>query len=264
VSTLEVTVLGCGSSSGSPAIGCHCPTCVSTDPRNRRSRTSALVRYQDQNFLIDTGPDLRSQALANGIEWLDAVLYTHPHADHLNGIDDLRAFCFQRQGPLPLYGNAFTLDNIRSRFAYALQPPSPVWDKPVLEAHVVSGPFLHQGIELIPVPMMHGPSWPCLGWRLGDMAWLTDLSRLPADSLSLLSGVRLLFIDCLRRTSYPSHLSVSEAFELAELIGAERSVLIHMTHELEFNALQAQCPPGVEVAYDGMRLQLDSPSAVRP
>ena len=255
--SLEVTVLGCGSSSGSPAIGCHCPTCMSSDPKNRRTRTSALVKVAGLCFLIDTGPDLRTQALAQGVEWLDAVLYTHPHADHLNGIDDLRAFCYQRKGPLPLYGNAFTLDNIRTRFGYALQPPSPVWDKPVLVPQIVTGPIQHQGVELIPVPLLHGPRWPCLGWRIGDMAWLTDLSDIPDTSLSLLSGIKLLFLDCLRSTPYPSHLSVEQAFSWAKRLGAERTVLIHMTHELEFNSLQAACPAQVEVGFDGLRISID-------
>lgn len=254
--SLEVTVLGCGSSSGTPAIGCHCPTCVSDDARNRRLRASACVRVGGQTFLIDTGPDLRTQALAHRLEWIDAVLYTHPHADHLNGIDDLRAFCYQRQGALPLYCNAFTLDNIRARFAYALAPPSPQWDKPVLVAHAVSAPFEHGGVTLTPVPLLHG-GWPCLGWRIGDMAWLTDLSQIPDASLALLRGVRLVFLDCLRTAPYPSHLSVAQSFDWARRIGAERTVLIHMTHELEFHALQALCPPQVEVGYDGMRIVLE-------
>jgi phosphoribosyl 1,2-cyclic phosphate phosphodiesterase len=256
VKPLEVIVLGCGSSSGTPAIGCRCAVCTSGDRRNRRSRTSAVVKVGGQTFLIDPGPDLRSQALDNAVASIDAVLYTHPHADHLNGIDDLRAFCYQRQGPLPLYGNSFTLDNIRARFGYALLPPSPVWDKPVLEPRQVDGELMHGDVRLVPVPLLHG-AWPCLGWRIGDMAWLTDLSEIPPSSLSLLQGVKLLFLDCLRSKPYPSHLDVDKSFAWARRIGAERTVLIHMTHELEFSALQAVCPPGVEVGYDGMRLSLD-------
>ena len=252
---LEVILLGCGSSSGTPAIGCRCLTCTSADPKNQRMRASAAVRVGGQTFLIDTGPDLRSQALKHGVDWIDAVLYTHPHADHLNGIDDLRAFCYKRQGPLPLYGNGFTLDNIRSRFGYALQPPSPQWDKPVLMPHAVHGPVVHGGIELIPVPMMHG-AWPCLGWRIGDVAWLTDLSMIPDESLTLLDGLKVLFLDCLRYKPYPSHLSVEQSFDWARRIGAERTVLIHMTHEIEYHTLQAICPPGVEVGYDGLRIEL--------
>jgi phosphoribosyl 1,2-cyclic phosphate phosphodiesterase len=248
---IEATVLGCGSSSGTPAIGCRCATCVSDDPRNRRRRASLAVRAQGLTFLIDTGPDLRAQALDNGIDWIDAVLYTHPHADHLNGIDDLRAFCYKRQGPLCLYGNDFTLDNIRRRFDYALLPPSRVWDKPVLTLHPVDAPFEHGGVRLTPVPLLHG-NWPCLGWRIGNMAWLTDLSDIPPESLPLLQGLDVLFLDCLRSTPYHSHLSVGQAFDWAARLGARRTVLIHMTHELEYHALQADCPAGVEVGYDGM------------
>ncbi|TDR81419.1 MBL fold metallo-hydrolase [Paludibacterium purpuratum] len=252
---VEVVLLGCGSSSGTPVIGCDCPTCRSDDPKNRRRRASLAIRSQGQTFLIDTGPDLRAQALEHGVDWLDAVLYTHPHADHLNGIDDLRAFCYRRKGALTLYGNAFTLKNIHSRFGYALHAPSSHWDKPVLSPVEVDRPFEHGGVLLTPLPLQHG-AWPCLGWRVGDMAWLTDLSTIPDTTLPLLSGVKLVFLDCLRHAPYHSHLSVEESLAWARRIGAERTVLIHMTHELEYHALQALCPPGVEVGYDGMRFQL--------
>ncbi|AXE29089.1 MBL fold metallo-hydrolase [Chromobacterium phragmitis] len=255
MSALEVTILGCGSSSGTPAIGCGCPTCQSDDVRNKRTRASAYVRVGELGFLIDTGPDLRQQALREGVRQLDAVLYTHPHADHLNGIDDLRAFCYLKKGPISLYGNEFTISNIRERFGYALLPPSKMWDKPVLLPETVSAPFLHQGVALTPIPLLHG-SWPCLGWRIGSMAWLTDLSKIPDDSLPLLEGLELLFLDCLNDDPYPSHLSVDEAFAWAERIGARRTVLIHMTHKLEYRALSERCPPGVEVGYDGWRATL--------
>ncbi|KMN76251.1 beta-lactamase [Chromobacterium sp. LK11] len=253
--SLEVTILGCGSSSGTPAIGCDCATCCSADPRNRRTRASAYIKAGGQGLLIDTGPDLRQQALREGLSQVDAVLYTHPHADHLNGIDDLRAFCYVKKGPITLYGNAFTLDNIKSRFGYALQPPSKMWDKPVLLPRQVDGPVECGGVTLTPVPLQHG-SWPCLGWRVGDMAWLTDVSDIPDSSLPLLQGLKLLFLDCLNHDPYPSHLGVSQSFDWAKRIGAERTVLIHMTHRLEFGALSAECPPGVEVGYDGLRVEL--------
>ncbi|OHX18866.1 MBL fold metallo-hydrolase [Chromobacterium sphagni] len=255
MNTLEVTILGCGSSSGTPAIGCACATCLSDEPRNQRTRASAYVTAGELGFLIDTGPDLRQQALREGLSRLDAVLYTHPHADHLNGIDDLRAFCYLRQGPISLYGNDFTISNIRERFGYALLAPSKMWDKPVLQPEIVSGPFQHQGVTLTPVPLQHG-SWPCLGWRIGNMAWLTDLSHIPDDSLPLLEGLELLFLDCLNHDPYPSHLGVGQAFDWAAKIGARRTVLIHMTHKLEYHALSAQCPPGVEVGFDGWQAKL--------
>lgn len=252
---IELTILGCGSSSGTPAIGCDCPTCASPDPKNRRTRASALLRANGVNFLIDTGPDLRQQALRENLRQVDAVLYTHPHADHLNGIDDLRAFCYLKRGAIPLFGSPFMMGNIRERFGYALHAAGAQWDKPVLETHAVEGPFSFSGVTVTPIPVMHGP-WPILGWRIGDVAYLTDVSAIPDASWPLLAGVRLLLLDCLRRTPYPSHLSVTQALALATQLGAARTVLIHMTHELEYHSLSADCPAGVEVGYDGMRLQL--------
>ncbi len=249
----RITVLGCGSSSGTPALGCNCPTCVSDNPKNHRTRCSAYIRIDELGLLIDTGPDLRQQALREGLTRVDAVLYTHPHADHLNGIDDLRAFCYVKRGPIDLLGNSFTMDNIRSRFGYGLMPASPSWDKPVLVPHDVEGPLSFAGLKLTPIPLKHG-HWPCSGWRIGDMAWLTDVSDIPEESLALLDGVRLLFLDCLRDTPYFSHLSFAQALAWAARIGAERTVLIHMTHELEFAALSARCPAGVEVGFDGLQL----------
>lgn len=248
------TVLGCGSSGGSPAIGCDCPTCRSADPRNTRTRCSAYVDVGGLGVLIDTGPDLRQQALREGITRVDAVLYTHPHADHLNGIDDLRAFCYVKKGPITLYGNDFTLENIRRRFDYALAPPSPVWDKPVLVTTPVQAPFTLGGIPITPIPLQHG-AWPCLGWRIGNSAWLTDLSDIPPESLPLLAGLDNLFLDCLRPTPYASHLHVAASLAWAARIAARQTWLIHMTHQLEYHALSAECPPGVAVAYDGLQVQ---------
>lgn len=251
--TGEIVVLGCGSSAGTPVVGCDCAVCTSAEPRNRRTRCSAYLSAGDARLLIDTSPDLRAQALREDISRVDGVLYTHPHADHLNGIDDLRAFCYVRRGPIDLYGNTFTLANIRERFGYSLMPPSPVWDKPVLVPHEVGGPFTLGGARVTPIQLKHG-GWPCLGWRVGRMAWLTDVSSIPDDSLALLDGLELLFLDCLRDDPYPSHLSVAESLDWAARIGARRTVLIHMVHSLDYHALAARCPDGVEPAYDGMRL----------
>ena len=250
---VDVLILGCGSSSGTPAIGCACPTCVSADPKNRRTPASTLLRANGVNFLIDTGPDLPQPALGEGLRQVDAVPYTHPHADHLNGIVDLRAFCYLKRGAIPLFGSRFMMDNIRDRFGYALHAAGPQWDKPVLETHAVDGPFSYAGVTVTPIPVLHG-QWPILGWRIGEVAYLTDISSIPDASWPLLAGVRLLLLDCLRMTPYPSHLSFAQALALAARLAAPRTVLIHMTHELEYHTLSAQCPPGVVVGYDGMRL----------
>lgn len=253
---VEVLSLGVGSSAGSPAIGCSCATCTSTDPRNRRTRASAIIRAAGLNFLIDSGPDLRQQALREGITQIDAVLYTHPHADHLNGIDDLRAFCYVKKGPLPVFGNEFMMTDIRSRFYYTTLPPGPYWDKPSLQLTSVDGAFCHRGVEITPIPLLHG-KWPILGWRIGDVAYLTDVSEIPEASFALLEGLKLLYLDCLRNQPHFTHFGFDQAIEAARQIRSERTVLIHMTHELEYSELSSRLPGTVEVGYDGLRVSVE-------
>lgn len=252
--SVEVLILGCGSSAGTPAIGCLCPTCTSPDPRNRRTRASAVVRAQGLNFLIDTGPDLRTQALREGLTQVDAVLYTHPHADHLNGIDDLRAFCYVNKAPLPIFGNDFMMQDVQNRFHYTTLPPGPWWDKPVLQPTPVAGPFCHRGVAITPIPVLHG-RWPIYGYRIGGAAYITDVSEIPESSLALLDGLDLLLLDCLRNEPHHTHFGVEQSIAAAQRIGARRTVFIHMTHELEYRALGARLPAGIEVGFDGMRLQ---------
>ncbi|MBM3116977.1 MBL fold metallo-hydrolase [Jeongeupia naejangsanensis] len=253
-SKVEVTLLGVGSSGGSPALGCTCPTCVSDDPRNRRTRASAVIRAGGQTFLIDTGPDLRLQALRENLLRVDAVLYTHPHADHLNGIDDLRAWCWLQKAALPVFGNRLMLTHIRERFPYTLFAPNEYWDKPVLQLHEVEHePFEFNGVTVVPIPLLHG-KWPILGFRIGDVAYLTDVSDIPESSLPLLEGLDVLLLDCLRNQPHPTHLSVDQALAAATRIDARQTVLIHMTHELEYHALSARLPEKVVVGYDGMTL----------
>ncbi|AOX99991.1 MBL fold metallo-hydrolase [Jeongeupia sp. USM3] len=251
---VEVVLLGVGSSGGTPALGCSCPTCTSGDPRNRRTRASAVFRAGGQTFLIDTGPDLRSQALRENLLRVDAVLYTHPHADHLNGIDDLRAWCWLQKAALPVFGNRLMLTHIRERFPYTLFAPNEYWDKPVLQLHEVGHEaFEFGGVGITPIPLLHG-KWPILGFRIGNAAYLTDVSEIPEASLPLLEGLDVLLLDCLRNTPHPTHFSVDQALAAAARIGARRTVLIHMTHELEYHALSARLPEGIVVGYDGMTL----------
>ncbi|QLG87485.1 MBL fold metallo-hydrolase [Chitinibacter bivalviorum] len=252
--SVETVLLGVGSSGGSPALGCSCPTCSSTDPKNNRTRASALMRAGGKTFLIDTGPDLRMQSLREQILRVDAVLYTHPHADHLNGIDDLRAFCWLQKAALPVYGNRLMISHIRERFPYTLFKPNEFWDKPVLTIHEVESDLIEfGGVQIQPIPLIHG-KWPILGWRIGNTAYLTDVSEVPDSSFELLLNLDVLFLDCLRIKPHPTHLSLEQALQMAARIGAKRTVLIHMTHELEYHSLSAILPAGVEVGYDGMRL----------
>jgi phosphoribosyl 1,2-cyclic phosphate phosphodiesterase len=206
-------------------------------------------------ILIDTGPDLRLQALRENIRRVDAVLYTHVHADHLNGIDDLRAFCQIQKMQIPLYGNANTIDNIATRFAYALRDPGTSWEMPVLKAHAVDGPVNVCGEHVVPIPVLHGRS-NILGWRIGNFAYLTDISDIPAASMQLLQGLEVLLLDCLRYKPHHTHINVEQSITYADLIGARDTYLIHMTHELEYSTLQQQLPQGMHVGYDGLRLQV--------
>ena len=254
---VSITLLGVGSSGGSPALGCTCATCTSTDPKNRRTRASAVLRVDGLTLLIDTGPDLRQQTLREGLLHVDAVLYTHPHADHLHGIDDLRAFCWLNKAAIPVYGNPLMAEHIKTRFSYTLLPPGQYWDKPVLTLHEIDDqPFHIKDTLITPLPVMHG-KWPILGFRVGNVAYLTDVSHIPEETYALLDGLDVLMLDCLRPVPHPTHFGVGQAIEAATRIGARRTVFIHMTHELEFHALSAQLPAGMEVGFDGMQIEAE-------
>ena len=262
---ITLTVLGCGSSSGSPAIGCTCPTCVSSNPKNQRSRCSAWLSINGQGWLIDTGPDLRQQALRENLPRVDGVLYTHPHADHLNGIDDLRAFCYRQQTAIPVYGNAFTIANITHRFDYAFLPAHAHWNKPVLSAHTLPESEHRQPVmQLNGVPLWHHGlphgRWTTSAYRIGNIAWLTDINHISDAVITALQGLDYLFLDCLMEAAYPSHLSVAQAFDFAQRIGAKQTYFIHMTHQLEYQALSRRCPPNMAVAYDGLRISSEWPA----
>lgn len=252
---MQLIVLGAGSSAGTPVIGCDCATCTSPDPRNNRTRcSSAIVLSGGQVILIDTGPDLRQQALRERLSRVDAVLYTHTHADHLHGIDDLRAFCQRQRQQIPLYGNRGAMDHISGKFGYVLREPTGFWEIPVLKAITVDQPFNLFGIDITPIPVKHGHS-DILGYRIGDMAYLTDVSDIPQDALDMLGGLELLMLDCLRERPHPTHFSLEQSLAQASLIKARATYLIHMTHELEYEALERSLPPGVHAAYDGLRLE---------
>jgi phosphoribosyl 1,2-cyclic phosphate phosphodiesterase len=253
---MQLTILGAGSSAGTPAVGCTCATCTSTDQRNKRTRCSSMVTLDDGRvILIDTSPDLRQQALREHMQRVDAVLFTHTHADHLHGIDDLRAFCQISRCQIPLYSYPEAISHIQDKFGYTLREPSNFWDLPVLAAHVVEASFEVVGQTVIPIPVMHGRIR-IYAYRIGNLVYMTDVSAIPESSYELLKDVDLLLIDCLRETPHPTHVSLSESLALISRIGAKRNVLIHMTHELEYHALQARLPANVEVGYDGLQLRV--------
>lgn len=259
MTALTLTILGCGSSSGAPVIGCTCEVCQSGKPRNQRTRCSAWLNIGGEGWLIDTTPDLRTQALRERIPKVDGVLYTHAHADHLNGIDDLRAFCYRQQAAIPIYGSEFTLSNIQERFSYAFFPPSSHWNRPVLEAHVLPEHFSIAGLPVTHFTVPHG-HWQTTAYRIGNLAWLTDLNHLTQENIAALQGVSHLFIDCLSMHPYPSHLSFEQACNYAEAIGAQHTYLIHMMHSLDYDTLSKLCPAGIAPAYDGLTISIPSSS----
>lgn len=249
-------MLGVGSSAGTPVIGCDCKTCSSNNPRNKRSRSSTIIETNSgEVILIDSSPDLRSQALRENIKRIDAVLYTHAHADHLNGIDDLRAFCQLHKKQIPLYGNSSTIENISERFAYAFRDSGNNWDLPVLKANAVHASIEVCGERVEPIPVKHGRA-KILGWRIRNFAYLTDVSEIPAESMNSLKGLDVLLLDCLRYKTHPTHLNVEQSIAMAGLIDAKATYFIHMTHELDYETLGLQLPQGLHVGFDGLRVQL--------
>jgi phosphoribosyl 1,2-cyclic phosphate phosphodiesterase len=213
-----------------------------------------MVTLDDgQVLLIDSGPDLRIQALRESMTRVDAVLYTHTHADHLHGIDDLRAFCQRNRQQIPLYAKQDAVDHILAKFGYAIREPSHFWDLPVLSIQSVTSPFELFGQQVTPIPIVHGRIM-IHGYRIGNMAYLTDVSEIPESSYALLEGLDLLLIDCLRYEAHPTHINVQQSLALIDKIAAKQSVMIHMTHELEYETLSGLLPPNVCVGYDGLKL----------
>lgn len=249
-------MLGVGSSAGTPMIGCQCNTCKSSDKRNHRTRCSSVIELDNGKIiLIDTGPDLRQQALREGLTQVDAVLYTHTHADHLHGIDDLRSFCQMQRCQIPLYGSPEAMLHIKDKFGYTLREVGNFWDLPILKANPIRAPFFLFDQLITPIPVKHGNS-DIFGYRIGNIAYITDVSTIPESSFELLKGLDILLLDCLRDTPHYSHINLEQSLAYAGQIGAKTTYLIHMTHELEYNALSSRLPNNVQVGYDGLSLKL--------
>lgn len=252
MSTIEITFLGTGTSNGIPMIGCHCPVCTSADPRDTRSRTSAVVRVDGRTILIDTSTELRLQALANGLESVDAVLFTHAHADHTGGIDDLRRFNELGQRHLQVYAGAETAAILTDRFAYAFVDAFPFYGgKPDLLMNVVNGPFAVGGVAVTPIPVWHGRT-PVMGYRFGGFAYVTDAKVVPPESRELLRGLDVLVLNALRDRPHPTHLSIADAVAIIEELRPREAYLVHLSHEIGHEAAMALLPAHVHVAHDGL------------
>ncbi len=254
---LRVTILGSGTSGGVPRIACPCPTCTSADPRDRRTRASALLAYGDARVVIDVGPDFRAQALAAGLERLDAVLLTHEHNDAVAGLDDLRRYNDLRGGYVPIHALAETFEVLVPRFAYAFEPGRTAFRGiPMLRPVTVSGPFQVEGRTFVPVPIVHFDR-PILGYRTGSFAYLSDVKRVEATSMALLHDLDVLVIEALREEPHPGHQTVTEALAVIEELRPRRAWLTHLDHELRHADLAARLPAGVGVAFDGLVIDVD-------
>jgi phosphoribosyl 1,2-cyclic phosphate phosphodiesterase len=257
---MRFTFLGTGTSFGVPQIGCDCAVCQSADPRDKRTRSGAALEAGDATILIDTPPELRMQLIATGLSHVDAVMYTHEHADHINGIDDLRMFSVRRRRPLPIYGPAETLDRLRTSFSYifddAIQPYEGT-SKPTLELHALEPgrSVTIAGIDVLPLAFDHG-HLRVFGYRIGSLAYITDVKSIPEAQRESLRGLDLLVINALWWRSHPTHLSIPEAVQTAQSLGARRTYLTHLTHETGHAALAQQLPEGILPAYDGLSVEV--------
>lgn len=251
---MKITILGSGTSTGVPMVGCHCQVCGSTDPRDKRTRASILVQSGEKRILVDTSTDLRTQALREGIPQIDAVLLTHTHADHIHGIDDLRGFHFIHRRIIPCYGSPETMATVSANFAYIFEGLSSEGYSPLLESFPVQEAFELFGCRIVPVPIRHG-SFPATGYRFGDAAYLTDCSEIPEESLELLQGLELLIIDALRFSPHPNHFNIEGALRVVANLRPRRTLFTHLTHEVR-QSDAARLPPEVEFAYDGMTVEL--------
>lgn len=256
--TLDIVILGSGTSTGIPVVGCRCAVCRSQDPRNKRTRCSALLHCGGRNLLIDTSTDLRQQALREDIRHVDAVFYTHSHADHIHGIDDLRGFNIPGEDPIPLYATPDTLNRLRKNFNYIFDHSQPSGYVPKLSLHPVEGTVRLFGLEIVPIPLYHGPMM-TTGYRCGPVAYLTDCNDIPADSLALLNDLKLLVLDGLRFKPHPTHFNITEAVAIAQSIGAEQTLLTHLSHEVDHLIHDAELPEGINLAYDGQRFSFAIP-----
>ena len=254
----QLIFLGTGTSVGVPVIGCGCSTCTSTDPRNQRTRCGLVLGLPQGNLLIDTPPDLRTQLLRERVGLIHAALFTHDHADHVFGLDDLRIFPYYLGVPVPIYCEEPVEERIRKSFDYAFAAENQTYagGVPQLVFHRIGlDPFEILGARVIPIRLHHG-RWRILGFRFGNVAYCTDTNGIPPESMLLLQDLDVLIIDALRPRPHTSHFGLAEAVAVAHLVGAKRTLFTHMSHELEHAATNAELPAGMELAYDGMRVRL--------
>jgi len=254
--TLQLTVLGSGTSMGVPTLGCHCVVCESADPLDKRTRPSVLLSYSGKNVVIDTTPDFRFQAMRARLDRLDAVIYTHAHADHVLGLDDIRPYNMRQKTAIPIYGAPETLLTLRRQFAYIFDETPTENLLPSVHLHTIDGPFELFGLTIVPVPALHGTQ-PVLGFRFGKSAYLTDFIRVPDESKKLLLHLDDFILDALRYVPHPMHSNVEQSLELVAELEPRRAWFTHICHDLGHASTNHRLPQGVQLAYDGLQLEVE-------
>jgi phosphoribosyl 1,2-cyclic phosphate phosphodiesterase len=257
--TGKLILLGTGTSVGVPALGCGCAVCQGGHPKNQRTRASAILGLPDGNLLIDTSPDLRTQLLREGIGIVHSVIYTHEHTDHIMGFDDLRLFQFYLEGPVPIFCNDKVRIRLQDAFDYAFNdgPKTHKGATPSVDLNVIDHePIELLGKEIIPIPLKHGPKFDVLGFRVGNVAYCTDVSEIPESSWELLQGLDTLVLDALRREPHVTHLSIDQAIEVSQKLGAKQTYFTHCACGVDYDDVNATLPAGIEVGYDGLQIEL--------
>ena len=254
---MQVTFLGTGTSMGIPMIGCQCKVCQSKDPRDKRTRTSVWLKINGINIIIDTGIDFRQQALRENISTVDAVLFTHHHVDHIFGLDELRAINFLQKKPVAIYSSDHTYQHLKRVYKYVFDNSCYPSDTPEIDHQLIDeDPFQVFNIEIIPVPLFHG-ELPVFGFRIGNFSYCTDVSRIPPESYELLQGSDVVVLGALRDRPHPTHFTIEQAVEEAQKIGAKKTYLVHLSHEVGHQELIARLPENVQPAFDSLRINVD-------
>ena len=252
---MRITLLGTGTSQGIPVIACECPTCKSENHKNTRTRASVLISYDDYNVIIETATEFRLQMIDNNVKRLDAVFFTHAHADHVHGLDDVRQFNIVQKTSIPCYGNPATIDSIRQKYDYVFKPTQIGGGKPDIILNSVSNDFDLFGRHIVPLPVEHG-ILDIFGYRVGKFAYITDASKVPEQTLSRLRGVEVFIINALRYIPHETHLSVDQAVEVIRKVEPKVSYLTHLSHKLEHERLETELPENIHVAYDGLTINI--------